>query len=410
MKIFIVDEISRASNYGIGTYIDEASELLLNLGHEVTIVKIFDGKDIVKKKGKNGVETVSIPSPRSNAKNELFYRNVVLILRTLISDDKEQCIFQLNYYASGSMIDSLRHYFKDCIITFSVHYFEWIFPLWGRVNFLKQIMRGINDKWNVDLRENVMKSFLFQKQMLQSVDYVICLCHYARKILEQLYLIDTSKIKVVYNGLSDGNKFLSESQKLALRIKYHFLPTEKLFIFAGRIDDLKGISFLINAYCKLKNEHQSCHLIIAGDGNFQKSMEDAGDLVREITFTGRISKAKLYDYYSIADIGILPSFSEQCSCVAIEMMMHGLPIIGTNSGGLDEMILEGETGFKLPVIEKEDHAELDVELLKERMLFFLQNDDLKKQMALSSRKRYELLYSEEKMAIELNKIYCQILL
>ena len=63
---------------------------------------------------------------------------------------------------------------------------------------------------------------------------------------------------------------------------------------------------------------------------------------KNITFTGRLEQEDLYELYQIADLGIMMSMHEQCSYVAIEMMMFGLPIIGTDSTGLNEMLEETE--------------------------------------------------------------------
>lgn len=71
----------------------------------------------------------------------------------------------------------------------------------------------------------------------------------------------------------------------------------------------------------------------------------------KIIFSGRLPKELIYKFYQIADVGILPSFAEQCSYVAIEMMMHGLPIVGTDSTGLSEMIIDGENGYKVNLNE-----------------------------------------------------------
>jgi len=67
-------------------------------------------------------------------------------------------------------------------------------------------------------------------------------------------------------------------------------------------------------------------------------------LASRITITGTFSKKQLADYYTMADVGVVPSYVEQCSYTTIEMMLFKLPIVASQVDGLKEMITE-ETGF-----------------------------------------------------------------
>lgn len=69
----------------------------------------------------------------------------------------------------------------------------------------------------------------------------------------------------------------------------------------------------------------------------------------------------MYRFYQIADIGVMPSFHEQCSYVAIEMMMFDVPMIISTTTGLNEMLDEDEC--KISIEEQEDGAILSVEEL-----------------------------------------------
>jgi len=89
----------------------------------------------------------------------------------------------------------------------------------------------------------------------------------------------------------------------------------------------------------------------------------------------------------------MPSFHEQCSYVAIEMMMHGLPVIGSTTTGLKEMIEDGETGLHIQTVEYDDRIEIDTTLLAEKILFLLQNPDERLRMGQNARKRYEEKYA-----------------
>ena len=81
--------------------------------------------------------------------------------------------------------------------------------------------------------------------------------------------------------------------------------------------------------------------------------------------------------------------------VFIEIMMHGLSIIGSTSTGLKEMIVDGETGLHIPVIEYEDRVEIDTELFAQKILYLLENPEEAKRLGKNARKRYGKQYSIE---------------
>ena len=165
-----------------------------------------------------------------------------------------------------------------------------------------------------------------------------------------------------------------------------------MIIFAGRLDRIKGLSYALQAFRTVLSV-QNCHFIIAGNGDFDVYMKECADIWMHVSWTGLIAKENLFDLYSIVDIGIIPSFHEQCSYTAIEMMMHGLPIIG--AAGIKEMVVDGETGLQIPVMEYDDRAEINTELLAKKMLYLLQHPEERKRMGANARRRYETVYSGE---------------
>ena len=94
-------------------------------------------------------------------------------------------------------------------------------------------------------------------------------------------------------------------------------------------------------------------------------MQDINDCWGKIHFTGRVEKNILYKFYQIAEIGVMPSLHEQCSYVAIEMMMFSIPLIATTTTGLNEMISNGVNGWKVSIIEKDKTVEIPVATLKD---------------------------------------------
>ena len=72
----------------------------------------------------------------------------------------------------------------------------------------------------------------------------------------------------INNALRDYYSPVDEKQKRIIRQKYHIPEEVPLLIFAGRLDEVKGITFLIHAFKKVLERHTNARLLIAGDGSF----------------------------------------------------------------------------------------------------------------------------------------------
>ena len=93
---------------------------------------------------------------------------------------------------------------------------------------------------------------------------------------------------------------------------------------------------------------------------------------------------------------------------AIEMMRHGLPITVSTSTGLKEMIVDGEKGFHIPVIESVHKAEIDTNLLAEKIIFLLKHPQEAKRLGENARKRYEENYTSELFRANMLQFYNNI--
>ena len=152
--------------------------------------------------------------------------------------------------------------------------------------------------------------------------------------------------------------------------------------------------FLIKAFREVLEQLPNCRLMIAGNGNFETYLHDAKDICTKVTFTGLLEKKDLNELYQIADVGVVPSFYETFGLVAVEMMMHGLPIIATATSGLNEVV-DDACGLKVPMIEHPEKVEIDTCLLAGKILYLLQHPVEAKEMGQNGRKRYLEMYSSK---------------
>jgi len=120
-------------------------------------------------------------------------------------------------------------------------------------------------------------------------------------------------------------------------------------LFVGRITQVKGIKYMLDAMEKLNTNCVELHFIgsIIGSGK---------EFLRRkhlYTYHGSMSQRELYPIYKDFDVLLLPSLVEGFPLVIIEAMGGGLPIITTNNTSAEELIIEGETGYIVPIRDSE---------------------------------------------------------
>ena len=131
------------------------------------------------------------------------------------------------------------------------------------------------------------------------------------------------------------------------------LSVDKLLLFVGRIDPLKGLEQLLKAIPYIQSIKGMRLLIIGGDGDSQREMERLYSLSCElgiqdmVAFRGLVRHNELPYFYSAADICIVPSYYESFGLVALESLSCGTPVIATEVGNLRNIMRQGENGYIL---------------------------------------------------------------
>ena len=148
-------------------------------------------------------------------------------------------------------------------------------------------------------------------------------------------------------------------------------------LFAGRLIDWKGVSFLLDAISILRLEYPEILLRIVGKGPEQKNLMQKVRQLKidnNVVFSGAVVNHQLPDIYRNADVFVIPSIindngeTEGLGTVTLEAMACGVPVIGTNVGGIPDIIRNRVTG--LLVEEKNGKAIADaiVEIMVNKKL------------------------------------------
>lgn len=393
MNLYIFNETRRGAVYGIGTYISELTGALQTSGIKICVVNLFSDAFKIYREEMNGIDYWYFPLPIQEQRTldiqkqrALYFRNVVYLLQLHIQD-KNKLIFHLNYHQNICLVEELKNAFDNCKVISVVHFSDWGFVVFDNLQRLRDILK---EKLLDSSGEKLKKSFKEEKLYYSKVDHTICLSDYMQDILYRDYDLDTTKISVIPNGLTDiPNTTLSG---LFLRKKWNLKDNDRIILFAGRVDEIKGVSYLIKAFREVLRTNSNCRLIIAGSGNYDLFFQEAQDICTKITFTGILAKKELYELYRIADVGVVPSLFEPFGYVPVEMMMHKLPIVATATSGLNEVV-DDTCALKVPLIRYSDRIEIDTNLLAEKILYILSHPEEARRLGENGRKRYEKMYT-----------------
>lgn len=141
-----------------------------------------------------------------------------------------------------------------------------------------------------------------------------------------------------------GNSFSCSDVELP-KIKTHskkLVANEKIKLCTIASLDVKykGQIYVIKALAKLKNPNIQYHLIGQGEGNYIKKMIKKYSLEDNIVLVGSLSHDEVLNYLSNMDIYIQPSLQEGLPRTMMEAMSVGLPVCGSNVGGIPELVSE----------------------------------------------------------------------
>lgn len=389
-KVYIFNKVGRAAIYGIGTYIDQLIYCLKNSDIEFDIINLYGkGKEVTISEN-DGYKQIFIPKSRfSGSFNESFYsRSVVYLLKEFIPIDRNiEYIFQLNFMGNETLVKYLKKMFR-CKILLVAHYTNWGLTLLGDYSRLLNICKLHTKKLKDPLEKYIMAEVKKDLKIIKKVDRFICVASHTLNVLKKLSDIPNGKSVVIHNALIDTYHPVSTEERKLLRNKYHISSNSKVIVFVGRLNEIKGAPYLIRAFKKTLIDYPDSYLFFLGDGDFSELMKEVENCWSRIIFMGRLEKEKVYDFYRLADFGVVCSLHEEFGFVAIEMMMHALPVIVTKTGGLDEIVEDNISGLKVPVRIIKGKRIVDVKSLVEKILYLHQYSEKSKKLGKNGRKRF----------------------
>jgi glycosyltransferase involved in cell wall biosynthesis len=199
--------------------------------------------------------------------------------------------------------------------------------------------------------------------------------------------VQPEKIFVTTHAIDNEayNRQVTEEEKVALRQELRIDPDQKIILYLGRLEEVKGLAYLIQAFADL-NRPDSI-LVLAGDGSERGNLEDlvrVKDISDRVRFTGYIPVEKAILYYAIAWVYVLPSITlptgkELWGLAVNEAFNQGLPVIATRAVGAAAggLVKDGVNGLIVP--------ERDSALLKQALNSILDDEQMRTRLSRMAR-------------------------
>lgn len=331
-NIFIINETGSSFN-GVGTGVSE----MINIFREISYLRLnvimfnsFNFEFEIQEKE----NILYYLMPRFCDYKFVPYSKQIIMLLSFYIKDSIDNIFIVNHGPSLLLIEGIKRQFKLSKTIFVAHNFSWCDRLLGDIENLEIILSNNN---STNQYNDIIESVQEEKKSYNLYDKIICLCQDAYNALLSIYKISSNKICVINNTLKDI-KIYSDKEICNFKQNKKISSKKITFIYAARVAKVKGIDVLAKSMIDLLNDGIDCQLIIAGSNNIPEWILNLTKTYpASFIFIGFVNRSELIKWYQSADIGILPSYCEQCSFSGLEMLKLGLPIVSSNGFGMTNM-------------------------------------------------------------------------
>jgi len=376
MKILIVTHYWKPHGGGIEAVSHEQAKRLIEKGHKVSIVssrigdesenEIVDRINIIRVKAFNSLERLGVPYP-------FFSTKLFKVLKTEIK--KSDIVHAHGHPYTSSLFAGIfaKRYKKPFILTQHNTFIKYPFP------------------WNIFERLN---DIFIGRKTLRLADRIIVVSRETQKYVESL---TKKESKILYNGV-DTEFYKPCSDKIGLRRKLG-IPERIFVVFtARRLSFKNGMDTFMDIVNRLKDKNIT--FIIAGSGPDEKKIKN---LIQKNQLTGCkmlgwLSPDEMIKYYQASDVYVLSSVSgEGFPITILEAFSCGIPVIATRTGGQIEIVKNGINGF---LVDSNSPSQI-----VEKIEFLEKNENIKEEMAITSRNIVQENFSWNKNIKELIKIY-----
>jgi glycosyltransferase involved in cell wall biosynthesis len=223
------------------------------------------------------------------------------------------------------------------------------------------------------------------------IDYVVAVAKGHGTYISRQEHVPCSKIRVIYNGV-DTKRFQSSLSHEEARKRLGIPPSSQVVSILAALRPDKAHHIFLKAARIIQDAIPETHFLVIGDGPQMPNLKTLANelkLEKHVHFLG--FQRRLADIMAAIDVNCLSSYPQQetLSVAAIETMSAGIPVVCTDVGSMNEIVIPNETGFLVPVD--------DPGSLAEKVVYILKNADQKQYMSQKCRQMVDDMLSVHHM-------------
>ncbi|MCC6909310.1 MAG: glycosyltransferase [Phycisphaerales bacterium] len=243
----------------------------------------------------------------------------------------------------GDLIGDVRRYAELCVLLTRgehydvIHAHDWLtYPAGmaiARLTGIPLIVHLHSTEFDRS-GENVNRQlYEIERRGMHSAMRVITVSFWTRNIAIHRYNVSPEKIRVVWNGVEQGQSPATAPTKIR--------PTDKIVLFLGRITMQKGPEYFIAAAKRVLEKIDNVKFVVAGSGDMVTRMIELAaqmGIGQKVLFTGFLRGDDVARAYKMADCYVMPSVSEPFGIAPLEAMSHDVPVIISKQSGVSEAL------------------------------------------------------------------------
>lgn len=340
-KVFILSSEGVPAQYGIGRYIDILEiEATKSVKRKFVFVSRSEKYQSFHSYDIDNILKIEIPYPKKGRKLTKFSALGILSMLDNTIGICESDIFHFNESEHHSLVEVIKDYY-GCRVIYTIHFSLWSF--FYNNNYDKFLKAW--ETRNEEMISNEISTIIAEQSMCKLSDAIISLNMGTHRFLEEIYGIEKQKIRKIENGVNIYPEQMSNKDKDVFRYDLGLDEDDKIILYVGRVDEEKGIKFLIQSFLAIKPTH-NYKLIIVGHGDINGMLPLIYNNWRNIIFTGYVPAMMVNNFYNIANLVVLPSLSEQGSYSVLEAISHKKPILVSDIPAF-EYLSSGEMAIKV---------------------------------------------------------------
>jgi len=258
-------------------------------------------------------------------------------------------------------------------------------------------------------------SLWMEKTALELADAIIAVSGETKRDIERLFKVDPARVHVIHNGI-DLNQYRKVDSTATLN-RYGIDPNKPYLLFVGRITRQKGFQHLIRAIQFMDRDFQILLCAAAPDtAAMAQEMKIAVEQAKAqragiIWIDEMVDQKTACELYSHAAVFVCPSIYEPFGIINLEAMACETAVVASAVGGINEVVVDSETGFLVPLEQMKEspfeatNPEKFARDLAARVNQLMRDPQLRERFGKAGRKRAEENFSWAAIAAKTKALY-----